>query len=50
MDTDGILEGKHGISGHAVPSLGLAEVEVVEAMQLVVLHVPREPAVEHRHI
>ena len=50
MHADGVLEGKHGIAWYAVPGLGLAEVEVVEAVQLVVLHVPREPAVQHRNI
>jgi hypothetical protein len=50
VHADGVLEGEHGVAGHAVPGLGLAEMEVVEAVQLVVLHVPREPAVEHRHV
>lgn len=50
MDAHRLLEGEHGVAGDAVPGLGLAEVEEVEAVELVVLHVPGEPAVEHGHV
>lgn len=42
-----VLERERGVARHAVPRLGGPEVHVVEAVQVVVLDVPREPTEHH---
>ena len=50
VNPNDFLESDGGVAGDAVPGLAGAHVEVIQAVQVMVLDVPREPAEEHGNV
>lgn len=50
MNPDHLLERDRGVPRHAVPRLPGPHVQVIQAVQVVILHVPSEPAKQHGYV
>ena len=50
MNSNHLLERNSSLSGHAIPRLPSTHVQVIQAMQIMILHMPSKPTKHHSHI